>query len=239
MGVPDPIILPHVAGVGGVVARTEVRNGRKVPVPDVTDVLDEWRKKGGIIVPRSTPVDAFGRTHGSWMHRYPAMQGRRHHCWAYERPNAFGRVDVDIRARTLILAQWGRDFLGACPPDVLEDLRMRDQHRFEEALASRGAVNKRRLASITTRMVAMGWIPDPQTGKMAANVGELTGERDQSRIGLLPDNVRRVLAGLTPEQLQQAIGGGAAPHTAMAITDDDPATKRVVSRKSEDGTVTL
>lgn len=240
--VPDPIFIRHKAGQAGVSERQIIdpRYG-KMKIGDPTKVLEAWRGRGGIVVPRDYPCTAFGETFPGFCIRWPGVAGW-HHTWAYERPPLNGRgPQVDTLAQCRLYAGWGLDLLGGCPEHILDGIRAREQRRLDqlEGRADKPGTTVQQIRALQMRMRAMGWL-EREDGKIRANVGSLDRQADATRSGAVPPHVAAFLRSLTPEQ-RAAVAGLDIPSTkpsTLPALDLAPESGPEYT-PSDDGTVTL
>jgi len=236
--VPDPIFIRHRAGVAGVCEKriNDPRYG-KMKVGDPTKVLEAWRSRGGIVVPRDYRCSAFGQDFDGWCVRWQGANGW-HHTWAYERPPMNGRgPEVDQLAQCKLYAGWGLDLLGGCPEYILDGIRAREQRRLDmlEGRADKPGTTVQQIRALQMRMRAMGWLPRADN-TIRPNVGTLDRGADPSQSGAMPAHVAAYLRGLTVEQRAAAVGI-AAP--ATPTPDALPALELDDAKPDTDGTVTL
>ena len=236
--VPDPIFVRHQPGVAGVAEKRiqDPKYGR-MKIGDPTKVLEAWRTRGGIVVPRDYPCSAFGQKFAGFCVRWPGVNGW-HHTWAYERPPMGGRgPQVDTLAQCKLYAGWGLDLLGGCPEHILDGIRARHQRRLDmlEGRYDKPGTTVQQIRALQMRMRAMGWLPR-EDNTIRANIGSLDRQADAAKSGAVPPHVAAYLQTLTPEQ-RAAVAGLSAP--ATPAPDTLPALELDAAKPDTDGTVTL
>jgi len=239
--VPDPVLIRHSDGVGGV-TRRRVRDpdtGRVHFVADPSKVLASWREQGAIEIPLDYEVTAHGVTHSQYILRYQTAAGL-HHCWAYERPipgPGRTRIDVDHRARCVLFASWAADYMGGVHPHVLTRLRAIDERARAacRAQADRNAVALQRLQVVERRMRAMGWL-EHDDGEIRPCIGSVERTGDPSGLGAVPADFRAYLATLSPAQRARLLS---SPAAGAAPTPQRIETPPSADAADDDGAVTL